>query len=65
MLVELYYCSHRKSNYFNLIVVNAKFTIPLIAKDGSKSGELKVLVNGTIERTRRRNSDISKIHWLK
>lgn len=40
-----------------LLVENVKITIPLISKDGrereSKTGELKVFVNGTIERTRR------------
>jgi len=49
-------------------VENVKITLPLIAKDGkdkereTKSGELKILVNGTVERSRRRSA--GSIYYL-
>lgn len=46
--------------FFKSLVDNTKVTIPLIAKDGkereTKSGELKVLINGVVERNKRRSA---------
>jgi hypothetical protein len=45
--------------YIDFPVENKKLAIPLIAKDGkerdreTKTGELKIVVNGTVERRRR------------
>lgn len=44
------------TNFFLILVENSKFIIQLVGRDNSKAGELKVSLNGTVERTKRRNT---------